>query len=1124
MKPCAHTQPFCLNAVVFLLSSCWLILPPTATAQVSTAAAAINGTVTDSSGAVVPDATVILTNTQTGVRQTTKTNAAGQYVILDIPLGSYTVEVDKEGFATVKQATLTLAVNQTATFDFKLPVGSTRQTVNVAATAARIEASTAELGTAVESTEVNNLPLNGRNFTELLTLSPGVSPINTDQSGGGWLANPVGSFTFPAVNGQSNRSNMFLLDGVNNYGSFLSTYAVLPIVDDMEEFKVQSHNDEAQFGGVLGGIVNVVTKAGTNQFHGDAWEFLRNDSLDARNFFADQRTPLKQNQFGGAIGGPLILPGYNGRDKTFFFATYEGFRNHTASNSLYLVPTPAELAGDFSGVSDQIYNPFSTRPDPDNPGQFLRDPFPNNQIPTKLLDPGMVLFARSLYPAPVDTGVPGFNGRDTTPNVTRQDEASLRFDKQLRNNDRMFLRYTGLAQTSSSSGGFTGLLSDVFFHNYNLAVDWTHMFGGTAVAEFTFGRTSSQWNQVERFTNAAPNFWQQVGLAPNFASNFFFGRTLLPSMNIGGYLQGGEILQNFHTSDIYEYKGDFSKTHERHTLRMGAEFATNNVQFVPTCLYECFSSFETSNLETSQGGDALASFLLSVPENAFRGNEALTLHHNWVDGFYFQDQWKVSDRLTLNLGLRYDISLISAQGSKAENNVIQGDWDFNTGNYILTQPALACSPTQGAPCIPGGALPAHVVVSSQRDKIIHNTRDNIQPRVGIAYRLKPTIVLRASYGRFFDNWAGVTQTDTNTQGTWPALGGLGGNNLNPTLPTATAEDPLHLGSGPLIPSPNPFTNVTAFVDPLIKDAYSDQWNAGVQQELGLNTVVGVNYVGAHDSRLPIFIPYDVALTPGPGDPQDREPFPYVVPQPYSWSWGRSDYNALQVSLDKKSAGGLTYLIAYTFSKTIDIGCDGYFAGCGIQDPYHFDNDKSVAGFDLPHVFSASWVYPFPIGREKRFSTHNRAMDYVFGDWQVNGILRLSSGQPYDIHASGDIANTGNFFNPERANLVGNPAVPNPTPSEWFNIAAFVDPAPFTFGNLGRNSLRSDWAKNLDLSLFREFPITESKRLEFRLEAFNITNTPVFGIPDSTISDPTFGQVSSTANTERQLQFALKFYF
>jgi len=301
----------------------WIAIPRSALGQAGNAAAALNGTVRDSSGAVVQNATVTLTSSATGLKQSTQSNSTGNYSIVNISPGNYTISVFKDGFAVAQASAVSLSVNQTATINFDLKIGQASSTVQVSTSAVDVETSTSELGMVIGTTAVNSLPLNGRNFTELLLLGPGVSPANSSgNSGGGGIGNYLGTVVFPAVNGQNNRSNMFLLDGINNYGSIRDTYAVQPTLDDIEEFKLQSHNDEAQFGQVLGGIVNVVTKSGTNNLHGDVWEFIRNDAFDAANYFNPDKTPLKQNQFGGAVGGPVVLPHYNGRNKTFFYFSY----------------------------------------------------------------------------------------------------------------------------------------------------------------------------------------------------------------------------------------------------------------------------------------------------------------------------------------------------------------------------------------------------------------------------------------------------------------------------------------------------------------------------------------------------------------------------------------------------------------------------------------------------------------------------------------------------------------------------------------------------------------------------------------------------------------------------------
>jgi hypothetical protein len=1120
-----------------------------AAAQATTATAALNGTVRDPSGAVVDGATIALTNMQTGLKWGTESNSTGNYSLVGIAPGRYSVQVTKQGFATQKQEGVVLEVNQTATINFALRVGSTTTIIDVSTAGLQIESSTAELGNVITTSEVNALPLNGRNFTELLLLAPGVSPANQSQNAGfGGIGNPLGTVVLPAVNGQTNRSNMFLLDGVNNYGSIRDTYAVQPTLDDIQEFKVQSHNDEAQFGQVLGGIVNLVTKSGTNQFHGQAWEFLRNDDFDAANYFNPVKIPLKQNQFGAAVGGPVMLPRYRGRNKTFFYFSYEGFRDHSSANTLFLTPTPAQLQGDFSNLESQgvqLFNPYSSVPDVATATGYFRQPFmcdkagnplPANalgiqpagaacdKLPASLLNSTMVYYAKTLFPAPINTGNPSFNGRDTTPSIVRQDQISVRGDEQIGEKDRIFARYTAAWQPDSVSGGFPGLLAKTQSNNYNVAVNWTHTFGQTSLLQFTFGRVSAQFNSIPQFTNAPANFLQQSGFAPAFYNHLNLG-PLIPSIFVTGYLGGSTYVGKLRYSDIWEYRGDFTKTSGRHTFRMGGSLATDGWT---QPFYGSQNNFDPPQTAdgNGNGGDALASMMLGVPSYAEVDNVYSYLHGGKIIGGYFQDQWRVSDRLTLNLGLRYDVTINPRQGVASNGSNITGNFDFNNGTYVLQDPAPACSASQGAPCIPGGVLPAHVVIA-KNGKVITDNYDNVQPRIGLAYRLTTKTVMRGAYGRFFDNWAGVTQNQSNYTQSWPNVAFVAApNNLNIGPATALANDPLHLGNGPIQPPPTPFSplNVNYYTNPNLKTAYADQWNFGFQREMATNVTATINYVGSHDSRLPDVLTANAAPTPGPGNPQLRAPYPYILPMPYYENLASSSYNALQLSSQIRSRGGLFSTLAYTWSKALNNGCDGYFSICDIQDPYHVNRDRGPATFDATNIFAASFVYQLPFGAGKRFSSGSSWVNHIIGNWQFNGIATMSSGLRYDIQTDNpSIANTNNLYGSERANIVGNPYL-NVTKTNPINVKAFAIPAPFTFGDMGRNSLVSDWNKDLDLSFFRAFTISESKRFEFRAEAFNITNTPVFAIPDNGISDPTFGVVSSTANTARQLQLALKFYF
>ena len=1119
-------------ALVFVLTAVFLVLPGTCSAQNT---ASINGTIKDVSGAVVPQATVVLKNVETGVERTTVSNGAGVYVLQQILPGKYTIEVRKEGFTTTAEQGVTLVVNQTTTYDFTLAVGSSKQTVTVEASIAALETSTAELGTAITRSEVDELPLNGRNFSQLLSLTPGVSPVNVSQNAGGPRTNAWGQFVVPAVDGQTNRSNMFLLDGMhdneNTYGSFMIT----PTLDDIQEFKVDAHNDQTQFGGSLGGVVNVVTKSGTNAVHGAGWEFLRNSALDSRDPFFTTVNPLRQNQFGANIGGPVVLPHYNGRNRTFFFASYEGGRHHAASQALYLVPTPQQLSGDLSGLGVPIYNPFTTVPDPSKPGEFLRTPFSGGKIPTSSLDPHMVAYAQAVFPAPVATGVAGLNGLDNTPLVHDFDQYSVRADEQLGPSNSFWFRLTRDRAPVTESGGTLGLLSTSTFIGYQAAGGWQHSFGPNSMLQLRFNRLMGTWGSLTSFVTSNPKqIISQVGFANNFACAFLGPKScLLPGMSITGYATTGENNGSPNSaSDVYQFKADFSKVHGRHTFSMGADINTNNLgPNVAAYGTEGFAAIETANLESPGGtGSALASFLLGVPDSGTLRSVEVTVVGGWVDGYYFADQWKATDRLTVNWGVRYDYTLWPFLNGASNQNK-SGNLDLNNGTYILQTASPSCAVVGKAPCIPGGTLPANVVVSPN-GKMFQNTYNNVAPRLGLAYRLGSKTALRASYGRFYNNFAGVTQTAQNYSGTWPGFGEELASNLNPALPTVTAENPFASYAGPL-PGPTPFNQVEWYTDPKIKNAYSDQWNFGVQHQVTSDTVMTANYAGSHTSRIDLGTYRNAAETPGPGDAAvvaSRQPYPYITPTFYDASIGRASYNAFQFSFRKSTSKGLTYLISYTWSKSMDIGCSGWYGveGCSIENAYNLNNEKGVSAYDLTHMFSASWVYEFPIGRGKRFSTGNRAADYALGNWKVNGILTLTSGLPYDTGISGDIANTGmsgccnGYY--ERLNLVGNPNAFTLSPENGLNRAAFAPPAPYTFGDLGRNRLRGDPSKDLDLSLLREFPFAETKRFEFRADMFNFTNTPTWGLPTLDFNSPTWGQIFSTRSTERQIQISLKFYF
>lgn len=1090
--------------------------------QVSTAS--VTGVVRDPRGGMVPEASVVLRHVETGLERQTVTNVAGNYVFVSVQPGTYTLEVKRQGFRTSTIRPFLLEVNQTATFDFALQIGAVDQSVTVEAIGASVQAASSELGSVVTERQVLELPLNGRNFTQLITLTPGASPVNVAQNNNGGGVSTIGDFNYPAMNGQTNRSNFFMTDGVTNFGGLRSTYVVPPIIDSIQEFKVQSHNDQSEFGMVTGGVVNVVTKSGSNEFHGSVFEFLRNDALDARNPFRVDITPLRQNMFGGTAGGRIL------RNRTFFFVAYQGFRQHTPANTQYNVPTQANLHGDLRDWPNQIFDPFSTRENPSKVGTFIRTPFAGNVIPESRLDRGLLQYLQVTVPAPIQTGIPGFNQLDLTPVTQRQEEYTARLDHNFRANDFVWVRASGQLFDQSGSGGRQTMASTTDISTRNLGGSWVHIFGPASILQVQFGRSIAVNTVTNSFKNLPAGFIKDVGLADEICCSYRSGQTVVPAFNITQFFSGGSINDTTHPGDSYQYKANYSRVFASHIVKFGGEFNTMHDLIISNFASISFNSVQTQDPQSpGQTGSPLASFLLNIPSGADRKDFYKTYRFGGVLGFFAQDSWKATSKLTVNFGFRYDRTFIPPIGTREDGGIYMGDIDYNRGIYVLQAVPASCSQLGKPPCMPtpGGQLPDGVVVDP-RGKILHDFTDNWQPRLGLAYRLDQKTAIRASFGMFFDSWSGIDQGAQNLGHSWPDVGRQASANQN--VPTLQQPLPVIKGTDPFpnstLPAATPFTQGAWFADPYMRNPYSMQWNLGVQRQFGNDVLVSLNYVGSGDRRGSMGGYYNVALTPGPGTPQSRAPWPSIVANNWVRSWGRSNYNALQLQVRKRFSNGFSYMLNYTWSKSIDTGCSGSFAeGCGIQDPYHFNNDRSVSAFDLPHILNINWTYQLPFGSGKRFRTGKVIADQIIRNWQVNGIASFNSGPPYSVTLSGDIANTGNSAY-MRPNLVGDPIPANPTPSLWINRQAFAVPAQFTFGNAGRNILRSDGTANFDLSLFREFgiPVREGMRVQFRAEAFNALNSPRFAAPSSNLSLTTFGRVLGVSNKPRQMQLAVKVVF
>jgi hypothetical protein len=533
------------------------------------------------------------------------------------------------------------------------------------------------------------------------------------------------------------------------------------------------------------------------------------------------------------------------------------------------------------------------------------------------------------------------------------------------------------------------------------------------------------------------------------------------------------------------------------------------------------------------------------------------------EGYYLMDKWKVSDKLTVDMGIRYDLQIDGVYGDAKDGTIYVGDEDLSfgslangdkyAGSYVLQRQPPTCSSTNNtAPCIPGDSFasviasananplypgvttPANSIQVSTNGKIFQPNYNGWQPRIGMAYRLDPKTSVRGGFGIFYDLWGGISQSIQNIGGTWPTTGQIQSASVNGAKDVATVnwQNPLagaSSGSANL-PAPTPFNNQQWYRQPNAKNPYSEQWNFGVERQVG-KTLVSIDYVGSQSHRLVVGGLYNTAMTPGPGNLAQvvaREPYPYIEPTFYDRSIGNSSYNALQASLNHQTSHGLAYLVSYTWSKTINLGCDEFFAGaCSIPNQYDLKPDRSVAGTNLPHVLTASFVAQSPVGKNQKFTTHNAIGDYLIGNWSLNGIVTFTSGLAYNISESGDSANTNHALswdNYNRPDLVGSPHSGSKNLTQWFNTAAFAPTAPYTFGTLGRNTMQADAFKNFDLSLFRVFPIGEARSLQFRAEAFNVFNHPTWGTPDSNLGDQNFGKVTSTRSTERQLQFGMKLHY
>ena len=1148
----------------------------------------IVGSVKDASGAVVTAAAITVTATQTNVAKKTQTDATGDYVVTELKAGDYTVAVEHAGFKKAVQTAFKLDVNQVVRVDFVLTVGAITEQMVVTAAEPLVESETSSLGQVIEQSRVNDLPLDGRNFVQLAYLSPGVNQgptagytvqqgnIPEDQRGNAAIQ----------VNGLTATNNNFLLNGFDNNEQQIGIEVIQPSIDAIQEFKVQTNSFGADIGRG-GAVVNVVLKSGGNQFHGSLFEFLRNSAFDAKNFFDNGSQPIapfKQNQFGGTFGGPII------KDRTFFFVDYQGTRIRQSQTDISVVPpalsTSGERAGDFSDLltgttfspcpnpvpgtdpyfdTGTIFDPFTNRsyncalPYQGSPVTVtLRTPLPGNKIPSCASAPdgacldSAALQLVTLFPNPNISNASG-NYLLNPVASNNQDAFDIRADHQLTGKDSLSLTFSfnnvHAVQPEPFPGNAGGGYSSFSGHITNLArsagISDVHTFASNKINEFKIGYSRYVVQSIQDF--AGQNLSQQYGIPGVFDPNNPIATGGLPSIQFSSlsYLGSPDWFPEFLNENNYQYMDAFTYVRGRHSFKFGADVRRRLHGFFQTANARgdlIFNELFTSDLSTDTGGSALASFLMGYPDSQGLTGQKGSFGMRWTEfSAYLMDDFKLSDKFTLNLGVRYDLFTPPAE---QENRL--ANFDFATGLFVTPQ-------------MPGVSRSGNV-------KTDYN---NFAPRVGFAWTpWNEKTVVRGGFGIFYDVQADQNDAELAYNPTGLILS-------QSYTPAANATPTLRLSTGyptpvyPTVSNPSGKASAALFNN---RTTYIEEWNLNIERALSQNMALQVAYVGTRGVKLAYLSNFNQPLQPldsnfescpTPTDPTCLTGAPTQFGRLYystvpnigeirtlnNGAWSVS--HGLQVKLEKRFSGNWSMLNSYTWQHTIgQTEEDEYFQP---QNIYNLAAERGNNAPDYRHQFSSAWSYILPIGPKQRFWNGGGRVHWLTEGWQLNGIVALHSGEAFTPQLSQDYTNTDSPNS--RPDLIGDPynfsnAVSEGCPSNKQSIACWYNPAAFAvpmlasgqtfaheFGDSRRGSLRGPAIYNVDASLFKNFRLTENWKLQFRAEAFNLFNTPEFSLPNAVTDQPgsaasspagfvpsLSGAITSTVHPSRELQFALKLSF
>jgi len=1086
-----------LAVVVVMADATWA---QTATGQ-------ITGTVTDATGATVTLAKIKVTSESTGRTRETTTSERGTYSVAILPVGVYLVTAEKEGFKLAASAANELKVDQVLRVDLAMEVGAVSETVQVTGRAVALDTETASIGQVVSERQVTDLPLNGRNFLQLLFLGNGAVETSGEQ---GTMRQGAGNAI--SINGSRPTSNNFLLDGTSNTDTALGTPAAILSVDAIQEFKEQTATYSAEYG-FSANQISIVSKTGTNRLSGSVFSFLRNDKLDAKSFFDVEKQKLDQKQFGFVVGGPVWVPGaYDGRNKTFFLVNYEGMRREVGSQDFLRVPLPSELAGQFTTT---IIDPLT--------GQA----FPNNTIPASRFSRLAALaLSKNYWPAPNANLAQGNYVRQRNL-PTNTNQFTIRVDQQLGAHlGTIFGRYTQSDWTNTALGTVTEL-GDIFFvqKTKNWQVSHSLPVGATLVNQFRVGYVEALANQ-HGFT-APQTDVTAAGLTGVF-ENLPDDQRSYPALGFGGtgtgLAGGGSAVNDFQASNqpMWDLSNTTTWIRGAHTLNFGANYRQWSLQ--RDLANDFLGQFTFSGFFT---GNAVADMLLGYYSGAsvfqpagfsVAGKSGNPRQFNFkYFAPYVQDDWKVGPNLTLNLGLRWDYRTIPY-----ETNDRMGWRDLSNprGGLLVADQTLVDKGIVG-----DGSYYKFAGRRNPKDA----SKNVFAPRVGFAFRPfgDEKTVFRGGYGMFWDSFEGREIDGAADIYPYVSRGNYiqTADQVTP-LQTTNQLFPSFASLGTATPAANTFLAVSMSPNP--KNPYVQQWSVGVQRELFTNTVAELNYIGTKGTNLLMRRNIAQALPYDPNNPlpvSARKPFPNFVVYIDSDFSGSSNYHSMNAKLERH-VSSLVATVVYTWAKSTDtksaaagIGASAFNGWQGLLDNSRPELDRGRSDFDVDHRLVGSFVYNLPIAESA-----TGVKGALLGGWQVNGIATFQRGFPITITAA-DAGGLNDSFGTNRANLVGdpNPGGFNPSINAWFNTTAFAQPAPGQFGSVGRNTLRGPGIKNFDLALFKNVRMPNRLTMQFRFESFNAFNHPQFNAPVVNVADNRFGQILS-ARPGRINQIGFKFLF